>query len=115
MGLAQTLALVPGTSRSGITITAARALGFGRVDAARLSMLMSIPAIGAAGGWLLVKLAASGDLALGADAALAAALAFVSALLALWGLMRMLRTWTMTPFVLYRFALGAALLWFAYG
>jgi undecaprenyl-diphosphatase len=114
MGLAQALALVPGTSRSGITITAARALGFGRVDAARLSMLMSIPAIGAAGGWLAVKLALSGDLALGRDALLAAALAFVSALAALWGLMRMLRSWTMTPFVLYRFALGAALLWYAY-
>ncbi len=114
MGLAQALALVPGTSRSGITITAARALGFGRVDAARLSMLMSIPAIGAAGGWLAVKLALSGDMDLGRDALLAAALAFVSALAALWGLMRMLRTWTMTPFVLYRFALGAALLWYAY-
>ena len=114
MGLAQALALVPGTSRSGITMTAARALGFGRVDAARLSMLMSIPAIGAAGGWLGLKLVRSGDLALGLDAALAALLAFLSALAALWGLMRMLRNWTMTPFVLYRFALGAALLWFAY-
>jgi undecaprenyl-diphosphatase len=114
MGLAQALALVPGTSRSGITMTAARALGFDRVASARLSMLLSIPAIGAAGAWLGVKLIASGDLALGADAGIAAALSFVSALLALWGLMRMLRTWTMTPFVLYRFALGAALLWFAY-
>ncbi len=114
MGFAQCLALVPGTSRSGITMTAARALGFDRVAAARLSMLMSIPAIGAAGGWLAVKLVREGDAALGADAALAAALAFVSALAALWGLMRMLATWTMTPFVIYRFALGAALLWFAY-
>jgi undecaprenyl-diphosphatase len=114
MGLAQALALVPGTSRSGITITAARALGFGRVDSARLSMLMSIPAIAAAGGWLGVKLVLSGDLALGRAAALAAALALVSALLALWGLMRMLQSWTMTPFVLYRFALGAALIWIGY-
>ena len=114
MGLAQALALVPGTSRSGITMTAARALGFDRVASARLSMLMSVPAIGAAGAWLAVKLVRDGDAALGLDAALAAALAFLSALAALWGLMRMMRTWTMSPFVLYRFALGAALLWIGY-
>ncbi|MFT6945176.1 MAG: undecaprenyl-diphosphatase, partial [Yoonia sp.] len=45
MGLWQTLALIPGTSRSGITITAGRILGYTRTDAARLSMLMSIPTI----------------------------------------------------------------------
>ena len=114
MGLAQALALVPGTSRSGITMTAARALGFDRVASARLSMLMSIPAIGAAGAWLAAKLLREADAALGLDAALAAALAFVSALAALWGLMRMMRSWTMTPFVLYRFVLGAALIWLGY-
>ena len=114
MGAAQALALVPGTSRSGVTMTAARALGFDRVASARLSMPMSIPAIGAAGAWLAVKLVRDGDAALSLDAGLAALLAFGSALAALWGLMRMLRTWTMTPFVLYRFALGAGLIWFAY-
>jgi undecaprenyl-diphosphatase len=113
MGLAQALAIIPGTSRSGITMTAGRALGFDRVDAARLSMLMSIPAIGAAGTWLLVKLIRDGDAALGLDAAIGAALAFVSALAALTVMMRMLKTWSFTPFVLYRFALGAVLLWIA--
>jgi undecaprenyl-diphosphatase len=115
MGLAQALAIVPGTSRSGITMTAARLLGFERVDAARLSLLMSIPAILAAGGWLGLDLLRSGDLALGRDAALAAALAFVSALVAVAALMRMLAVWTMTPFVIYRLVLGVALLWIAYG
>lgn len=110
MGLAQAFALIPGTSRSGITMTAGRALGFGRVDAARLSMLMSVPAISAAGLWLLVKLVRDGDAVLGLDAALGAALAFVAALLALAVMMRMLETWTFTPFVLYRLVLGAALL-----
>ncbi len=114
MGLSQALAVVPGTSRSGITMTVARALGYARVDAARLSMLMSMPAVAAAGGYIGAKLVASGDLALGADAAIGAALAFVSALAALAVMMRMLRDWTMTPFVLYRLGLGAALLWVAY-
>jgi undecaprenyl-diphosphatase len=113
MGLAQALAIVPGTSRSGITMTAARALGFDRVAAARLSLIMSIPAIGAAGGWLIVKLVREGNATLGLDAAIGAALAFVSALATLAVMMRMLETWSFTPFVLYRFALGAALLWIA--
>jgi undecaprenyl-diphosphatase len=75
---------------------------------------MSIPAIIAAGGYTALKLLREGDLAVGADAAVVAGLSFLSALLALAVMMRMLRTWTMTPFVLYRFALGAALLWVAY-
>jgi undecaprenyl-diphosphatase len=114
IGLAQAAALVPGVSRSGITMTTARAMGFERVEAARLSLLMSIPATAAVGAWTGVKLVRSGDMALGLDAALAAGLAFVSALVALAALMRMVRTWTLTPFVLYRFALGGALLWIAY-
>ena len=115
MGLAQALSLMPGTSRSGVTYTAARALGFGRVEAARLAMLMSIPAIVAVGAWIAVKIVRSGDTTLGLDAILAAALSFLAALATLWGLMRMLRGWSMTPFVVYRLGLGVALLWVAYG
>jgi len=115
MGLLQAFAIVPGTSRSGVTMTAARALGFTRTDSARLSMLMSAPAIGAAGLWLGVKMAREGDAALGLDALIAAALAFVAAYLALWAMMRMLRRFSMTPFVVYRMALGVALLAIAYG
>lgn len=115
LGLAQAISIIPGVSRSGVTMSAARALGFQRVEAARLSLLMSIPAVAAVGAWIGVKLVRKGDVALGLDAALAAALAFVAALVALSVLMRMLRTWSLTPFVLYRLALGAALLWVAYG
>jgi undecaprenyl-diphosphatase len=115
MGIAQVFALIPGASRSGVTMTMARWLGYDRTCAARLSMLMSIPAIMAAGGYTALKLLQTGDLAIGGDAAIAVGLSFISALLALSVMMRMLRTWTMTPFVLYRFALGAALLWVAYG
>jgi undecaprenyl-diphosphatase len=115
MGLAQAFAIIPGTSRSGVTMTAARALGFTRVDSARLSMLMSAPAIGAAGAWLIVKMIRDGDAAVGTDAAIAATLAFLSAYVALWALMRMLTRFSMTPFVIYRMVLGAGLLWVAYG
>lgn len=115
MGVAQMFALIPGASRSGVTMTMARWLGYDRTGAARLSMLMSIPAIVAAGGYTALKLVRDGDLAIGLDAAIAVVLSFGAALFALEVMMRMLRTWTMTPFVLYRFALGAALLWVAYG
>ena len=115
MGLAQCLALIPGMSRSGVTMTAARALGLTRVAAARFSMLMSIPTIIAAGVLVAKDMAESGDAALGADAAIAAVLSFFAAWAAIAILMRMLQTWTMTPFVLYRLALGVALLTLAYG
>ncbi|MEM6439266.1 MAG: undecaprenyl-diphosphate phosphatase [Pseudomonadota bacterium] len=114
MGLAQAVALIPGTSRSGITIAAARALGYQRVDAARLAMLMSIPTILAAGALAGLDLAAGGDAALGLDAAIAAVLSCLAALAALAVMMRMLETWTLTPFVLYRLALGGALLIYLY-
>jgi undecaprenyl-diphosphatase len=114
MGLTQAIALIPGVSRSGITMTTARALGFERVDAARLSLMMSIPATAAVGAWTFVKLLRSGDTTVGLDAAIAAALSFVAALATLVVLMRMLRRFSMTPFVLYRLALGAGLLWIAY-
>jgi undecaprenyl-diphosphatase len=115
MGLAQMLALAPGVSRSGITISAARALGYERVEAARLSMLMSIPTIIAAGSLIGVDMVKSGDWALNIDALIAAGLALVSALIALALMMRMLATWSLTPFVIYRLALGAVLFWVVYG
>ncbi len=114
MGLAQVLALIPGASRSGVTMMAARGLGYKRTDSARLSMLMSIPTIIAAATLLGLKLASSGNASLGADAAIAAVFAFVAALAAIALMMRMLQTWTMTPFVIYRLILGVGLLAIAY-
>jgi undecaprenyl-diphosphatase len=116
MGLAQALALVPGTSRSGITMTAARALGFRRTEAARLSLLMAIPVTLAAGVLEAEELVRAGAYALTRELALGAALSFLAALAALAVMMRMFRReWTMLPFVLYRLALGAGLLAIAYG
>jgi undecaprenyl-diphosphatase len=115
IGLAQAIALIPGTSRSGITMTAARALGYERTDAARFSMLLSIPTIIGAGVLVGRDLVKAGDLALGADAAIAAGLSFVAALAAIALLMRWLSFATFTPFAVYRVLLGIGLLVWVYG
>lgn len=107
IGLAQMLALVPGVSRSGITMTAALLLGFRREAAARFSLLLSIPTTAAAGALAGVDLWRSGDLAMQLDALVAAVLA---ALAAIAGLMAWLQRATFTPLVLYRLVLGCALL-----
>jgi undecaprenyl-diphosphatase len=111
IGLAQALSLIPGVSRSGITMTAARALGFERYDAARFSLLLSIPVTFAAGALTVLELWQSGDTALGRDALIVALLSAVSAYIAIWALMAWLRHASFTPFVLYRLLLGALLLW----
>lgn len=114
MGLAQCLALIPGTSRSGITITAARQLGYEREGAARLAMLMSIPVILASGAVLSVDIIGETNWALARDASIAACFAFVSALAALFLMMRLLRSVSFTPYVIYRVVLGIGLLIWAY-
>lgn len=114
MGLWQALALIPGTSRSGATISGARALGYRREDGAKLAMLMSIPTILASGALLGVEVAASADAQAARDGAIAAGFAFVSALLALSLMMRLLRTVSFTPYVIYRVILGVILLAIAY-
>lgn len=114
IGVAQALALIPGTSRSGITMTAARMLGYERTDAARFSMLMSIPVIIAAGALVTRDIVEAGDVILGTDAALAALLSFAAALVTIALLMRWLRTASFTPFVIYRLILGAGLLVWIY-
>lgn len=114
MGLWQAVALIPGTSRSGITITGARMLGYNRADAARLSMLMSIPTIIASGALLGVEVFATADAGLARDGAIAAVFAFAAALAALSVMMRLLQSVSFTPYVIYRVILGVGLLVFAY-
>jgi undecaprenyl-diphosphatase len=109
IGLAQALALVPGVSRSGITLVAGMALGLRRDAAARYSFLLSVPAIGAAGVFELPKV-------LNAEGLSAAALitglltAGVAGYLSIAWLLRFLRTRATTPFVVYRVALGILLI-----
>jgi undecaprenyl-diphosphatase len=114
MGLWQAIALIPGTSRSGATITGARALGFERSDAARIAMLMSIPTIIASGTLLGADVIASADRGLIRDAAIAAIFAFFAALGSLVFMMRLLRSVSFTPYVIYRVVLGVILLIIAY-
>ncbi|WP_425044838.1 undecaprenyl-diphosphate phosphatase [Primorskyibacter sp. S87] len=114
MGLWQAVALIPGTSRSGITITAGRNLGYAREDAARIAMLMSIPTIAASGVLLGLDVATSTNAGLARDGAIAAGFAFVSALLALSLMMRLLKSVSFTPYVIYRVILGVILLTVAY-
>ncbi len=109
IGFAQALALVPGTSRSGVTMTVARALGFRRADAARFSFLLGIPAIAGAG--ILTALdAAEQGTSIAADAWLAAGLTFLSSLAAIAFLMSLVSRIGLVPFVVYRVILGVVLL-----
>ncbi len=114
IGVAQVAALIPGASRAGVTITAARMLGFERDESARFSMLLSIPTILAAGLVGVHGIAASRDAALGVDAVIAAVCALAAALLAIPLLMAWLRRRTFTPFVIYRVAAGATVLYWTY-
>ncbi|MEZ5987075.1 MAG: undecaprenyl-diphosphate phosphatase [Hyphomonas sp.] len=107
-------AIIPGTSRSGITMTAARALGYERTEAARISMLIGAPILAAAGlygAYGLFSGDADGSAMLTLkDGLIVAAIAFITGLASIWGLMALLRRMSFLPFVIYRFLLGALLL-----
>jgi undecaprenyl-diphosphatase len=111
IGAAQALALNPGTSRSGITMTAARRIGFERDSAARISFLMSLPVIAGAVVLKVGKLVVDGI----PDGLLVPMLvgvgtSFLAGWIAVWGTLRLVRTRSFTPFVMYRLALGTVVL-----
>lgn len=110
IGLAQMLALIPGTSRSGVTMTMARYLGFERLSAARFSLLLSIPVIIAAGCLQIVTLIRQEDIVVGAAALYVAVFSCIIALGAIHGMMKWLGRANFNLFVYYRFALGLVLL-----
>jgi undecaprenyl-diphosphatase len=111
VGAAQALALNPGTSRSGITMTAARQAGFDRDSAARLSFLMMIPVTGGAVAFKMVDLVRE-DIPKGLAGAMVVGIitSGISGWFAVWGLLRLVRTRSFDPFVLYRIALGLTVL-----
>jgi undecaprenyl-diphosphatase len=113
IGGAQALSLSPGTSRSGITITAARGLGFVRPEAARFSFLLSIPANGAASALIIGHALESGETISG-PVILTGILTFFIALGTITVLMRLIRHMSFLPFVIYRVILGGALLGLIY-
>ena len=111
VGIAQALALNPGTSRSGITMTAARSAGFSRTASARISFVMSVPVIGGAVVFKLAKLVRDGvpngfitPMIVGVIAAA------VSGWLAIAALMKVVSTRSFKPFVLYRITAGVVVL-----
>jgi len=109
IGVAQALALIPGTSRSGITITAARGLGFTRPEAARFSFLLGIPAMVGAGVLVVGEALEAGEPITG-DAVLTGVLTFFFALAAIAFLMAVIRRFSLLPFVVYRILLGIVIL-----
>ena len=114
IGIAQIFALIPGASRAGTTITMARCLGFERTDAARFSMLLSIPAILAAGLAATLDLIESEAQHVLSDSIVAGAMAFVTAFAAVILMMGWLKRASFTPFVIYRLFLGVGILIWVY-
>jgi undecaprenyl-diphosphatase len=109
IGLAQATALIPGTSRSGITMTAALFLGFNRDSAARFSFLLSIPLIVAAGMLKVVELVKLGEAADWLSVAIGAAISFISAVICIHLFLRFLERIGLMPYVIYRLILGVVL------
>ncbi|MFC3034172.1 undecaprenyl-diphosphate phosphatase [Pseudoalteromonas fenneropenaei] len=112
LGLAQATAMIPGTSRSGITITAGLMLGLNKESAARFSFLMAIPVISMMGLYYSLDLALSGEPVAWGTLLLGAALSFISAYACIFFFLKIISRMGMMPFVIYRLLLGAAL--FAY-
>ncbi|GLS82463.1 undecaprenyl-diphosphate phosphatase [Paraferrimonas haliotis] len=111
VGIAQAIAIVPGTSRSGITITAGLMLGLTRTAAARFSFLMSIPTILGAGTLMTVKLVESKVDVIWHELFLGAVISFVAAYVCIYFFMKIIQRMGMMPFVIYRLALGIVLLY----
>jgi len=111
VGAAQALALNPGTSRSGITMTAARWLGFDRDAAVRISFVMSLPVIFGAVVFKLAKMLSDGGYEdLLAPMAVGIITSCISGLIAVWGTIKLVSSRNLMPFVVYRIAVGVLML-----
>jgi len=108
MGVGQAFALQPGVSRSGATLTVARALGYSRDAAARLVFLMSLPIIAGAGVFALAD--ASIPRSFWPPFLWGMAASAVTGWVAVWGTLRIVRTYTFAPFVVYRVLIGVTVL-----
>lgn len=110
IGLAQVFALIPGTSRSGVTIAAGVLLGISRTDAARFSFLLSIPIILAAGGYLILQLVMESPVFSWSQLIIAMLVSGVSAWACIAVFLRLIEKIGLMPFVWYRLLLGAGLI-----
>ncbi len=111
VGMAQVLALIPGTSRSGITITAGRFLGMTRQTAARFSFLLAIPILAAAGSYGALQIWRGESLISATDFLLAATVSASAGFACIWAFLRLLEKVGFLPFIIYRLVLGLVLLY----
>lgn len=114
VGLMQVLALIPGTSRSGITITAALLVGLSRVSAARFSFLLAIPTIAGAQLLLTLDLVSAASQQAWMDLVTGGVIAGIAAYLCIHYFIALVERTGMLPYVIYRLCLGVALLAFFY-
>lgn len=115
IGAVQVFALIPGASRSGVTMTAGRALGLNREESARFSMLLSIPTVAAAGTWAILSVF-RGDAAYPAsltqELSVGVGVSAVGGFAAIFFLMKWLKSFSFAVFAAYRVVLGIFLLFF---
>lgn len=109
IGLAQAVALIPGTSRSGITMTVGLLLGFSRKESAKFAFLLAIPAIAMAGGWQFLVLVSSDSPADWLEFAFSVVISGVVAYLCIHYFLRFIDRIGMLPFVIYRLMLAVAI------
>ncbi len=111
IGVAQALALIPGTSRSGVTITTALALGFERQDAARFSFLLAVPVVLLATVFSLIRLLASDESVAWDQLAIGVVISGIVAYLSIEFFMRFVSRIGLMPFAIYRLILAAVILY----
>ncbi|MGO3299887.1 MAG: undecaprenyl-diphosphate phosphatase, partial [Pseudoalteromonas sp.] len=110
IGMAQAMAMIPGTSRSGITMTAGLMLGMNKQSAARFSFLLAIPVISMMGLYYTIELALGDHIVDWNTLILGAGLSFVSAYACIFLFLKIIERMGMMPFVIYRLLLGAGLI-----
>ena len=114
IGMFQVLSLVPGVSRSGITITAARLLNFKRYDAAKISFLLSIPTLGAVSLFGFKNIIVSQDLSFSILNLISIFFSFIFSLITIKYFLKYIKKFTLMIFVIYRVLLGVSLLFISY-
>ena len=114
IGFFQVVALIPGVSRSGIAITAARILNFKRIDAAKISFLLSVPILGGVSIYGVKNIITSPDISFSLLNLISILLSFVFSFITIKYFMKFLKKFSLSVFVVYRIILGFCLLIFSY-
>jgi|TARA_B110000914_G_scaffold197191_1_gene186856 undecaprenyl-diphosphatase len=114
VGLFQMLSLIPGVSRSGITISAARILGFKREESAKISFLLSIPILASVTLYNVLSLYESGDVKLSSENLIAIFFSFIFSYLTIKYFLKYVKEYKLNIFVIYRIVLGTIILSYAY-